>query len=225
MCLFTKQLRSSALLTVLLLAGCHTDRASAGELDRIVEVLAIRPGMTVADVGAGDGDWSLAIAERVGRTGRVIATEVDQDELRKIEQRVEAAGLSNITALLGHQEDAGLPEGCCDAILLRMVYHHFVDPPAMLGSLRRAMRPGGRLAVIDITPQTHWRRLQGVPERGGHGIPTEDQAEAVLRHLPEDLIDEISEQGFELVARHEDWNGDRDRFCVVFQSSSQQPIP
>lgn len=211
--LFTKQLRSSALLTVVLLAGCHAERAAAGELDRIVDVLAIRPGMTVADVGAGEGEWSLAIAERVGRTGQVIATEVDQDELRKIESRVEAAGLSNITALLGHQEDAGLPEGCCDAILLRMVYHHFVDPSAMLGSLRRAMRPGGRLAVIDITPQENWRRLQGVPERGGHGIPADD------------LIHEISEQGFELVARYEDWNGDRDRFCVVFRSNSPQPIP
>lgn len=204
----TKPLKRLLLVPVLMVTGCQTELASAGEVDRIAEVLPIRVGMNVADVGAGDGEWSLAIAERVGETGHVFATEVDESELRKIDRKVERAGLSNITVILGNQEVSGLPDACCDAILLRMVYHHFVTPPAMLGSLRKALQPGGRLAVIDITPQGHWRSLEGVPERGGHGIP------------PEDLITEISEQGFELVARYDEWNDDPARFCMVFRSNS-----
>lgn len=195
-------------MTVLVMAGCHAESASAAEIDRIAEVLPVRKGMKVADVGAGEGEWSVAIAELVGEGGRVFATEVDESELRKIEREVKRSGFSNITTVLGDQADSGLPDDCCDAILLRMVFHHFVDPAAMLGSLRKALVPGGHLAVIDITPQGHWRDLEGVPERGGHGISLDD------------LISEISEQGFELLARYDDWNDDPDRYCVVFRSRS-----
>jgi ubiquinone/menaquinone biosynthesis C-methylase UbiE len=203
-----RALETPVLLTVLVMAGCHAESASAAEIDRIAEVLPVRKGMKVADVGAGEGEWSVAIAELVGEGGRVFATEVDESELRKIEREVKRSGFSNITTVLGDQADSGLPDDCCDAILLRMVFHHFVDPAAMLGSLRKALVPGGHLAVIDITPQGHWRDLEGVPERGGHGISLDD------------LISEISEQGFELLARYDDWNDDPDRYCVVFRSRS-----
>jgi len=207
MCFFARLLKTTVLIPVLLLAACGTDPASAEEIDRLAEVLAIKAGMKVADVGAGDGEWSIALAERVGDSGHVFATEVDQDEIRKIEDKVAQAQLSNITVVLGDQRHTGLPDGCCDAILLRLVYHHFVDPPTVLGSIHDALQPGGLLAVIDITPQEHWRRLRGVPERGGHGIP------------PDDLIEEITREGFELVARYDDWNHDAERFCVVFRST------
>jgi ubiquinone/menaquinone biosynthesis C-methylase UbiE len=206
---FARLLKTTALIPALLLAACGTDRASAEEIDRLAEALAIEAGMKVADVGAGDGEWSIALAERVGDSGHVFATEVDQDEIRKIEDRVALSRLSNITVVLGDQRHTGLPDGCCDAILLRLVYHHFVDPPAVLTSIHEALQPGGLLAVIDITPQEHWRRLRGVPERGGHGIP------------PDDLIEEITRTGFELVARYDDWNHDAERFCVVFRSTSR----
>ncbi len=206
---FARLQKTTVLIPALLLAACGTDRASAEEIDRLAEALAIEAGMKVADVGAGDGDWSIALAERVGDSGHVFATEVDQDEIRKIEDKVALSRLSNITVVLGDQRDTGLPDGCCDAILLRLVYHHFVDPPAVLASIHAALRPRGLLAVIDITPQEHWRRLRGVPERGGHGIP------------PDDLIEEISRTGFELVARYDDWNHDAERFCVVFRRTSR----
>lgn len=202
-------LRTTGLLPALLLIGCLGDRAAASEVDKIAEVLPIESGMKVADVGAGDGEWSLAIARLVGQEGRIFATEVANDELRTIERKVERSGLSNITVVTGNQEDSGLPEACCDAILLRLVYHHFVDPTSMLASLRGALLPGGHLAVIDITPQQHWRALEGVPDRGGHGI------------APEQLIEEMGERGFQLVARHDDWNDDPDRFCVIFRVASR----
>jgi hypothetical protein len=86
-----------------------------------------------------------------------------------------------------------------------MVYHHFVDPAAMRASLWRALRPGGLIAVIDISPQRSWRDLPDVPDRGGHGIQ------------PGDLVREMTSQGFEVVLREDDWNGDSDRYCVVFR--------
>ena len=141
--------------------------------------------MVVADVGAGDGDWSFRLAERVGETGHVYATEVDEDELKKIRRRIRKADNDNITAVEGDQERTGLEADCCDAILLRLVYHHFSDPARMRTDLRRALRPGGLLAIIDIVPQKHWRKLPEVPDRGGHGIPVQDLiAEVTALELP-----------------------------------------
>lgn len=167
--------------------------------------------MTAADVGAGDGDWLEALAAAVAPNGRLFATEVAQEKVDEVVQRVEERGLENVTVVLGNQTQSGLPEGCCNAILLRMVYHHFENPPAMRASLLRALQPDGRLVIVDIRPQHHWRSLESVPERGGHGIE------------PADLIEEMIAAGLELISRHDDWNGDDDRYCLVFRRPSALP--
>jgi len=179
----------------------------ADEAERIVEVLDLGPGMTAADVGAGDGDWALVLSAAVGETGTVYATEVDED----LVERLETLGLDNfrlnIQAVLGDERSSGLEPGCCDGILLRMVYHHFTDPPAMRANLLAALMPGGRLAVIDIVPQADWGALDGVPDRGGHGIEIAD------------LVAEMIGAGFEIDATHREWReGDEDRYCVVFRA-------
>ena len=160
--------------------------------------------MTVADVGAGDGDFAVELARLVGEEGRVIATEVEEDKVVELSELADDEGLDNLTAVLGSQEDTGLDPGCCDAVLLRLVYHHFQEPAPMRADLRAALKPAGLIAVIDIQPQKGWRSLAGVPDRGGHGIP------------PEQLEEEMTGDGFELVARFDDWNGDDERFCRVF---------
>lgn len=195
---------ASLLLSGCLLFGC-SGRVDAAEFDRIVEVLGLEPGATVADVGAGDGEWAVQLAQFVGPEGHVWATEVERDDVEDLEGEVLDAFLNNVTVVLGDQSGTGLPEGCCDAILLRMVYHHFVKPAEMRASLKEALKPGGVIAVVDITPQTSWRDLPNVPERGGHGIP------------PDDLIEEMTSAGFEVISRQEEWNGDEDRYCVVFR--------
>jgi SAM-dependent methyltransferase len=161
--------------------------------------------MSAADVGAGEGRFTAALARSVGPDGRVYATEVEAAKLETIQARAKADGLGNVRTVLGDQSSTGLPEGCCDAILLRMVYHHFTDPEAMRRSLWSALKPGGRVAVIDVPPRASWRRLEGVPERGGHGIPRAE------------LVADMRGGGFSVMAQHETWPGEDDSYCVVFQ--------
>jgi predicted methyltransferase len=181
------------------------------EARQLVDAMQLQPGMVVADVGAGDGEWTVALSAAVGQDGHVYATEIETDKVEELRQYLDDQKIENATVLLGNQTESGLSTNCCDAVLLRMVYHHFENPEAMRTSLHQALRPGGVLAIVDIVPQRHWRQLKGVPERGGHGIPLDD------------LVEELIVDGFELVSRHDDWNDDEDRYCAVFRTTNKAP--
>jgi len=185
--------------------GQAVSPALASEPEALFAALGLKPGLRVADVGAGDGEWAEKLAREVGESGHVYATEVDSAEIEKIEKRIRDGELTNVTAIRGTQQDTGLPADCCDAILLRMVYHHFGKPARMRASLRASLRRDASLVIIDTEPQKDWRKLDGVPDRGGHGIREKD------------LVREMTGDGFELVARHAAWNGDSDRYCIVFR--------
>lgn len=189
----------------MVLSACSLRGASQAEVEKIAELLNLAPGQAVADVGAGDGDFAEGLAGKVGAEGHVFATEVKQDLVDKIQRRMTDEGLLHVTSILGDQEDIGLGAGCCDAILVRLVYHHFEKPKKMRSDLWRALKPKGLIAIIDITPQKNWRELPRVPDRGGHGIPTGD------------LVVEMLGAGFELVKQETDWNGDEDRFAILFR--------
>jgi ubiquinone/menaquinone biosynthesis C-methylase UbiE len=189
----------------LLLAGPCAHAGVPEERDGIVAALALGPGMTVADVGAGDGRYSVVLARGVGPRGHVYATEVDRSDIDRITSLAEGEGLRNVETVLGTQADTGLPAACCDAILLRLVYHHFTDTAAMRRSLWKAHKAGGRVVVIDVSPQKGWRHLDGVKERGGHGIAMGE------------LITDMKASGFEVVSREEDWPAEPDAYLVVFR--------
>jgi len=175
------------------------------EAEHIAEVLRLSGGETVADVGAGDGEITIPLARRVGPTGHAYATEIDASLLTGMAERFASAGITHITPLLGDERDTGLAPGCCDAALLRKVYHHFVDPKAMSASLLAALKPGGRLAVIEYSEHLS-SRVDGVPEnRSGHGL-----AMALL-------IEELTAAGFEVVSTHPEWMGRSNQYCVVFR--------
>ena len=175
------------------------------EADRIAEILRLRPGMVVADVGAGAGSWSAELARRVGETGQVFATEVEAEALQTLRDGLREADLDNVTVVLGDQQSTGLPPACCDSILLRRVYHHFADPAAMHASLLRALRPGGVIAVIDFAPDAELAPVEGTPERGGHGVG------------PDEVLLGMTSGGFQTVGRHDDWNPEDGDFCVVLR--------
>jgi ubiquinone/menaquinone biosynthesis C-methylase UbiE len=187
------------------------DQAFDEESQRLLELLALTPSDVVADVGAGKGAWSLEMARRVGPSGKVFATEIDPERIQEIHRAVKESGMTNIAVLEAAPDDTKLPPGCCDAIFLRHVYHHITHPEEMGESLRQALRPDGRLAVIDFNPPT---RLLAIPggvreNRRGHGMPIEV------------LIEEMSVGGFEVVHRIDDWF--RLDYCVVFERRDLAP--
>jgi protein-L-isoaspartate O-methyltransferase len=187
----------------LLLGGASASTAPSSEDERIAEALRLRPGLTVADVGAGSGRYTAALARSVGPGGRVFATEIERRHIDSIRARVAEESLTNVTTVLGDQASSGLPAGCCDRILLRLVYHHFSDPAAMRASLWQALRPGGLIAIVDVPPQKDWRPLPEVPNRKGHGI--EDDT----------VVKEMREAGFQLLEREDEWPGEPD-YALVF---------
>jgi ubiquinone/menaquinone biosynthesis C-methylase UbiE len=122
------------------------------DADRLIRALELNPGAVVAEIGAGDGALTVAIAKAVGGEGRVYSNELNQDMLPTIRKRAEDEGLRNVTILEGKETSTNLPAGCCDGIFMRDVYHHIADPVSMNASLLASLKPGGRLAIIEFTP-------------------------------------------------------------------------
>lgn len=145
------------------------------ELRLLTEMLDLAPGKAVADIGAGEGEYAMAIAAAVGDTGTVYATELDEDKLAALEATQKESGLSQLQVVKGQFEATALEPASVDAAFLRDVYHHITAPEKFMASLFQTIRPGGRLVLIDFPP-TLWLALftpEGIPEsRGGHGIET-----------------------------------------------------
>ncbi len=121
----------------------------------IVNATGLKPGMVVADIGAGTGLFTLLFAPRVEPEGRVIAVDISQVFIDNIMRRARAVGADNVQGVLGTATDASLPPASIDLAFVCDTYHHFEYPQKMLASLHRALRPGGSMIVIDF------RRIPG----------------------------------------------------------------
>jgi ubiquinone/menaquinone biosynthesis C-methylase UbiE len=176
----------------------------ADEARRIAELLGIQAGQVVADLGAGDGDGSVALAEIVGSQGKVFATEVDQSKIEKIERLIERRKIDNIVTVLGSQDSTGLSPQSVDSILIRLVYHHFANPKQMQDDLKRALRPGGRIAIVDFGPENRLSRSNVPGFRDGHGVAADT------------VIEEMTAAGFRLEERRDSWGDDRDNYLLIF---------
>jgi predicted methyltransferase len=162
-------------------------RAADREIPELVKLLDLKPGMTVADVGAGFGAWTVRFAKVVGPSGRVYATDIGTAQLAALREAATREGLMNVTVLEGAVTTTNLPALCCDAILIRDAYHHLTEPAEIVKSLAAALKPGGRLAAIDFPPRPNSEVPSGVPaNRRGHGVPpevVEREVGAVLTHV------------------------------------------
>ena len=164
------------------------------EFRQMADLLKLADGMTAADVGAGGGTWTVRLAEKVGPKGRVYGTDVKSPQVKGVESIAKARGLTNITAVLGTQDDMGLPSGCCDAMLLRLVYHAFDNPARMRESLRRAMKPESRVLIIDFRPP------------------------------PDQLTAEMKSIGFERAEFIERWQGQEGVYAALFLAKRERRI-
>jgi ubiquinone/menaquinone biosynthesis C-methylase UbiE len=171
---------------------------TADEVERLAAWLEVQPGTRVADMGAGDGTFAVALARRVGPSGQVYATELADERLADIRQRAAEAKLSNVTVIEGAVSSTNLPEACCDALFSRLVYHHLTDPAAINADILRTLRPGGRLVIIDFEPGgiMNWiGRPETADRHGGHGTPKET------------VMQEVTRAGFQWMCGPESWRG------------------
>jgi ubiquinone/menaquinone biosynthesis C-methylase UbiE len=156
--------------------------------EAIIAALDIRPGMAIADVGAGTGAFSFPLARKVGSSGKVIAQDISPAFLRGIEARARLENLPQLITLLGAEKEARLAPNSVDMVFTCDTYHHFEYPQAMLASLHQALRPGGRLIVID------YERIPGrsSPWVLGH-----------VRAGRETVVAEIEAAGFKQIRSHQ----------------------
>jgi ubiquinone/menaquinone biosynthesis C-methylase UbiE len=126
------------------------ERVDEERPEEMLDALQIQPGWTVADVGAGAGYTSLRLSKRVGPKGVVLATDVQPQMLQLLRLNARAAGITNIRPILCTQSDPKLPEGRVDLALMVDVYHEMSDPAASLQGIRKALKPGGRLVLVEF---------------------------------------------------------------------------
>jgi predicted methyltransferase len=135
-------------------SGDEAARDEAGEAARTIALLPLRQGVTVADIGAGDGYFTTRLSRRLGDGGRVIATDVTPEYLGGLKQRVAAEGLANVEFVLGGFDDPRLPAASVDVALMVRMYHEIEQPYAFLWHLRAALKPGGVVAVSERDRET-----------------------------------------------------------------------
>jgi ubiquinone/menaquinone biosynthesis C-methylase UbiE len=189
-----------ALALLAMVASLVASRSRASEISRLAGLLGGAGGAVVGEIGAGTGWLSVEIAERVGPSGRVYATELNPARLEDIRAAAAARGLTNLTVVEAGTRVTNLPAGCCDAIFMRRVYHHLDEAPSVLASIREALRPGGRLVIIEF---------------GRSGVL------GSLIHMgtdPDVLVDSVSASGFTHLAT-EAWPG-WDHYVAVFDATA-----
>jgi len=163
------------------------------QIDRVMDLLQLNAGSTVADIGAGSGWFSVRAARRVGVNGRVIAEDINAKAVTYIQQRAQREHLANIVPVLGTPDDPKLTPNSLDAALMLKVYHEIAHPPLVLANLRAALKPGARFGIID-------RNGNGAD----HGLK-----ESIVR-------DEVEHAGFRQVARYDFTKADGQDYFLIF---------
>jgi predicted methyltransferase len=164
------------------------------QIDRVMDLLNIKPGSTVADIGAGGGWFSVRAARRVAPNGRVIAEEINPKAIGYIQQRAQREQISNLVTLLGTPDDPKLAPNSLDAALMLKVYHEIAHPLLVLENLRAALKPGARFGIID-------RNGNGAD----HGLN-----EPIVRA-------EVERAGFREVARYDFTKADKQDYFLIFE--------
>lgn len=175
-------------------------RDRRGEAQKVMDLANITEGMTVADIGAGEGYYTVRLADRVGEAGRVLAQDIDRDALERIGRRVENERLENISIKLGQVDDPQLPPASFDRIFLVHMYHEVSEPYAFLWRLWPALAENGQVIVVDADRPTD-----------RHGIP------------PKLLFCEFSAAGYRLMEFIE--KPDIKGYFARFERAERRPEP
>ena len=150
----------------------------------VMTALALKPGEVIADIGAGSGYFTFRVAPHVGTTGRVFAVDINQEMIDHIKQRMRDLKVANVSPILSRPNDPLLPEPV-DRFLIVDVWHHIEDQPGFLAVMKKHLKPGGQVVMIDF----HKRDLPVGPP-------------AAMKIAREDLLKQMLASGFELAAEH-----------------------
>jgi predicted methyltransferase len=183
-----------------------TGRDASQKPAELIARMGLEPGMTVADIGTGVGYMLPHLSAAVGPSGRVLAEDIFPDFLKQAEEKARAAGLSNITFVKGTEKDPNLPEGSVDVALTLDAYHHYDYPDEMLAGIRKALKPSGRLVVVEF-----YKR----PDALGKG-------NFAVEHVRLDkagFIQEIEAAGFKLLSDFEQMPGKQ--YGIVFAKAAR----
>lgn len=175
-------------------------RDRVGEFEAVVAAAKVQPGMSVADIGAGEGYYTVRLSPLVGAKGRVLAQDIVPETRDRLAERVQREGLDNVTVRLGLPEDPKLPPGGLDRIFMVHMYHEVTDPYTFLWHLVGGLKPGGEVIVVDADRPVK-----------RHGIP------------PARLKCELAALGLRL-DRFQRMSGS-DSFFAAFRAASPRPAP
>ncbi len=174
------------------------DRDKKLDINRVMDLLKITPGKTVADIGAGSGWFTVRAARRVGANGTVVAEDINPHAIQYIDDRAKKEQLANVRTLLGTPDDPKLAPASNDAVLLLKVYHEIAHPVPFMRDVRASLRPGARVGVID---------------RNGNGSGTD-------HGLPQPTLErEMTEAGFRKVAMYDFTKNDGQDYFVIFEAA------
>jgi predicted methyltransferase len=169
----------------------HDGREVYDRRIEIVDAVGLRPGMAVADIGTGTGLFARLFAQRVGPAGRVYATDVSRWAVLKTSVLAHAEHLGNVTTIVNDDNDAGLAAGSIDVAFVCDAYHHFSRPWGMLKSIYRALRPGGRVVIVDydrVPGRSPAWILEHVPARFDKATVRQDLEDAGFRFRDEETF-------------------------------------
>ena len=174
-----------------------TKREANLQINRVMDILRIKQGSNVADIGAGSGWFTTRAARRVGATGKVFAVEINPEFLKYIRDRAVDEKLTNIQTVLGKEDDPLLPRDSVDAVLILKTYHEVAQPILLLARLREAMKPDALMGIID---------------RNGNG-----KDHGINRKV---VIKEAAEAGFALVEQYDFVKPDGMDYFLVFHAAA-----
>jgi len=172
----------------------NKDRDEKLQVQRVMDVLGIKEGVHVADIGAGSGWFTVRAAKRVGSTGVVYAVDINPESIAYINRRIQQNGIGNVHAILSKEDDPTLPKNSIDSVLLLKTYHEVAHPVLLLEKLRSSLRSGARVGIID-------RNGKG----DDHGISRDV------------VIQEASQAGYQLQEEYDFVKGDGQDYFLIFR--------
>ena len=147
---------------------------------RAIDALDLKPGMIVADIGAGSGYYTSRMAKKVAPSGRVIATDIQPGMIALLERRIKAEALTNVSTLLGAMDDPRLPPGSIDLAIMVDVYHELQQPQLFLQRLKPAFKAGGRLVLLEFRKEDPKVPILEVHKMSVAEVKTELEAEGFV---------------------------------------------